>query len=201
MKAWIVAALLGSATVAFAQGAPASGASPAKKELVARVLRLQQPGIESLARQIAQAPVLQLLQEARGIIMTQVPAEKRETVAKNIEIDARKFVDEATPMIRDRAIALAPSTVGAVMEEKFTEDELKQLAAWLESPANKKYQELGNEMQSSLAQKLMAELGPVLDPKLAALRDKMQASFGTPAPAASASRPAAPRPAAKPASK
>jgi len=207
MKGWITAALLAGATLAHAQGASAPASSPAKKELVAKILQLQQPGVESMARQIAQAPVLQLLQEARTVLMTQVPPDKREAIAKEIETDAKKFVDEATPVIRDRAIALAPSTVGAIMEEKFSEDELKQLVAWLQSPVNKKYQQLGGEMQSALGQKLMAELAPVFDPKLAALRQRMQASFGTPA-VDGASRPAAPRapasaarPAAKPASK
>jgi hypothetical protein len=44
-----------------------------------------------------------------------------------------------------------------VLEEKFTEDELKQLIAWLESPVNKKYQQLAPEMSNSLGQKLAAE--------------------------------------------
>jgi len=190
-------ALLACATLAHAQ------TSPAKKELVSKVLQLQQPGIDNLARQIAERPVLQLMQQANAMLQTQVPADKREAIAKSLEADARKFIDEAVPVIRERAIKLAPSTVGAVMEEKFTEDELKQLIAWLESPVNKKYQQLGPEMQSSMVQKLMGEAAPLLDPKLQALQQKMRTTFGLPPEGAKAAKPApsAAKPSAKAASK
>jgi len=196
-RIWIAGVLLAGA--AFAQ----ADTSPAKKELVAKILRIQQPGIEAMARQIAQAPVLQVLQEARNVLVTQVPPDKREAIAKSIETDARQFVDEITPTIRDRAVALAPSTMGAVLEDKFSEDELKQLLAWLESPVSRKYQGVVPEMETSLGQKLMGELSPVLDPKLKAFQQKVQASFGGSPPAAGASRPAPARAAsaAKPASR
>ena len=191
MKAWITAALLAGATLAHAQGASAPASTPAKKQLVAKVLELQRPGIESMAAQIAQAPVLQMLQEARMVLVTRVPPDKRESIARAIEADAKKYVDEATPLVRERAVAAAPSTVGAVLEDKFTEDELRKLVAWLESPVNKKYQQVQPEMSSSLGQKLAAELAPVFDPKLNALRQKMQASFtASAASAASAAKPA-----------
>jgi hypothetical protein len=198
MIRWIAVALLAGATLAHAQTS-----SPAKKELVAKVLQLQQPGIDNLARQIAERPVLQLMQQANAVLQTQVAADKREAIAKSIDADAKKFIDEAVPVIRERAIKLAPTTVGAVMEEKFTEDELKQLIAWLESPVNKKYQQLGPEMQNSMVQKLMNEAAPLLDPKLQALQQKMRATFGLPADGAKPAKPAAsaPKAAAKPASK
>ena len=204
--ALVCGATLNHAQTAPAQNPPAQGtppqSSPAKKELVAKVLQLQQPGIDNMATQIAQAPVLQMLQDARRVLQTQVPADQRDAIGKSIEADARKFVDEAVPLIRERATKLAPLTVGAVMEEKFSEDELKQLVAWLESPVNKKYQQFGPEMQSTLVKRLMAETAPILDPKLQALEQKVRASFGMPAAASAppAAKPAA-RPPAKPASK
>ncbi|WP_280152409.1 DUF2059 domain-containing protein [Piscinibacter sp. XHJ-5] len=201
MRHAIAVALVTCATLAHAQTAPsAPTASPAKKELVAKVLQLQQGGIEGLARQIAQAPVLQLMQQANNVLQTQVAPEKREAIAKTIEADAKKFVEEAVPVIRERAMRLAPSTVGAVMEEKFSEDELKQLITWLESPVIKKYQQLTPEMQNSMVSKLMAEAAPILDPKLQALQQRMRTAFGMPA-AASAPAGSAPAAGARPAAK
>jgi hypothetical protein len=192
-------ALLACATLAHAQTAPsAPQASAAKKELVAKVLQLQQPGIEGMARQLAQAPVMQLMQQANSVLQTQVPADKREAIAKSIEADAKKFIEEAVPVIRERALKLAPSTIGALMEEKFSEDELKQLITWLESPVIKKYQQLTPEMQNSMVTKLMAEAGPILDPKLQALQQRMRTTFGM---SSGASAPATAKPAAKPAPK
>jgi uncharacterized protein len=187
MKRLIVAALLTGATLAHAQTASAPS-SPAKKELIQKLMVLQQPGIEKLASNIVEQPAMQMMQAAGRALQQQVPAEKREAVGKSIEADVRKFVDESVPFVRERALKLAPSTIGATMEEKFTEDELKQLVAWLESPVNKKYTQLGPEMQSSFTQKLVAEARPVVDPRLQALEAKVRASLGVPvtAPAGSA---------------
>ena len=78
----------------------------------------------------------------------QMPPEKREAIGKQIEAEVKKYVEEAYPLVRERALKLAPTTIGAVLEEKISEDELKQLIAWLESPTNKKYQQLGREMRN-----------------------------------------------------
>jgi len=193
MKRLIIALLCAAATIAHAQ---------TKKELVQKVLALQQPMIEGMARSMVERPAAQLMQAAGQALQSQVPPEKREAAAKQVEADVKKFVEESTPLLRERAVKLAPSTLGATLEEKFSEDELKQLIAWLESPVNKKFQQLGPEMQSNFVQKLAAEAAPLLDPKLQALQQKVRASLGiaeAPAPAgsAAAAKPAAPASAAK----
>ena len=200
MKRLILAALLASAACAHAQSASAPS-SPAKKELVAKLLVLQQPGIEKLAAGMVEQPALQMMQAAGRALQQQVPPEKREAVGKGIETDIRKFVDDTVPLVRERAVKLAPSTLGATMEEKFSEDELKQLIAWLESPVNKKYAALGPEMQSSFTQKLVAESRPVVDPRLQALEAKVRASLGVPPAGAAGSAASAPAKAAAPAKK
>ncbi len=205
MKRTIVLALLASATLAHAQTAPAPASAPvsaAKKELVQKVLLLQQPTIENMARNLVEQPAGQMMQAAGRALQQQVPAEKREAVGKGIEADVKKYVDESYPNIRDRAVKIAPTTIGAVLEEKFTDDELKQLIAWLESPVNKKYLQLGPEMQNGFMQKLVTEARPVLDPKLQALETKVRASLGVPAePGAPAASGGAPAKAAAPARK
>lgn len=121
-----------------------------------------------------------------------MPAEKREAVAKEIQGDFKKYTDEAVPIVRERAVKLAPSTIGAVLEEKFTEDELKQILATLESPVNRKFQALGGEMQRSLGEKLVADTRPVIEPKLQTLERSIARRLGIEPPAAAGS--AAPPP-------
>lgn len=108
--------------------------TPAKKELVARILKAQQPGIEAMARGLVQEPLGPLMDAAGAALQQRVAADKREAVAKQIQADAKKFVDETSTLVRDRAIKLAPTTVGPMLEEKFSEDELKQVVGMLESP-------------------------------------------------------------------
>lgn len=179
-----------AAPAAMAQAASAPAASPAKKELIAKVLQLQQPAVEALARTALQQPVGNLMQGAGAALQNQVPADKREAVAKAIEADVKKFVEETTPVLRNAALKLAPSTIGTMLDERFTEEELRQLVAILDSPVNKKYLQMGGEMQSVLGQKLMAEVGPGLETKFIALRNNVAKQLGITPPAA-ASKPAA----------
>ncbi|MFT3956252.1 MAG: DUF2059 domain-containing protein [Piscinibacter sp.] len=192
MRALIVLALVTGATLAHAQ-------SPSKKELVAKLLQLQQSNIEGLARTIVERPAVQMMQAAAATLQAQVPPARREAAAKTIDTDIRKFVDEATPLLAERAVKIAPASYGAQMEEKFSEDELKQLIAWLESPVNKKFQQQLPELQNAFTQKLVAEAGPLLDGKLSALQRKVQATLAPPAGDA-ATAPAA-KPPARAASK
>ena len=197
----LCALLLAAGTLAQAQTA----VPPSKQALVDKLLKLQQPGIEMAARSIVERPAAQMMQEA-GRVMQQVPADKRESVAKGIEADAKKYVEETFPPVRDKAVALAPSTLGAAMADKFTEDELKQLVAWFESPVNKKFQQVSGEMQNAYMQKLVADVRPLIEPKLQALEQQVRTALGAPAAAApgaasGAAPKAAARPPAKPASK
>lgn len=191
---WLGGALLASA---FATGAAAQSA--AKKELVQKVLQLQQAEIENVARSVVERPAAQMMQEAGLAMQRQVAPDKREAMGRAIEAEVKKYVDEAYPLARERALRLAPSTIGAALEEKLTEDELKQVVAWLESPVNKKYQQLGPEMRNTFIQKLLAEARPVVDPKVQALDGRIRVILGVPPaapPAAAASAAAPARPAA-----
>jgi len=192
------ALLLCAGNLALAQGT----VSPAKKELVQKLLALQTPGIEMAARSIVERPAAQMMQEAGRVLQTQFPPEKREAIGKTIEADAKRYVEEAFPPVRERALKLAPTTLGASLEEKFSEDELKQLIAWFESPVNKKFQQASGEMQNNFMQKLVAEARPLIEPKLQSLEQKVRGALGAPsAAAAPADGSAAPKAAAKPPAK
>ena len=171
---------------------------PSKQALVDKLLKLQQPGIELAARSIVERPAAQMMQEV-GRVLQQAPADKREAIGKAIEADAKQYVEETYPPVRERAIALAPSTLGVTMADKFTEDELKQLVAWFESPVNKKFQQVSGEMQSSYMQKLVADVRPTVEPNLRGLEQKVRAALSPPAATDNSST--APKAAAKPPAK
>jgi uncharacterized protein YqgV (UPF0045/DUF77 family) len=194
MRNQCAAALLGLALLAGGGAAAQSTAS--KKAVVQRILALQQSEIEAFARSIVERPAAQMMHEAGLALQQQVAPEKREATGKAIEAEVRKYVDDAYPVARERALKLAPSTVGAVLEAKMTEDELKALLAWLESPVNKKYQQVAVEVRKTFTEKLLAELPAVLDPKLQALDGRIRVILGVPPANAPAAAPPA-RPASK----
>ena len=82
MKRLIAAALLTSAALAHAQtaSAPAAPSSPAKKELVQKLMVLQQPGIENLARTLVEQPALQLMQAAGRTLQQQIAPDRKSVV-------------------------------------------------------------------------------------------------------------------------
>lgn len=158
----------------------------AKKALVARILKVEQPSIEGLGRAMAERPAVALMKSAGTALQERVAADKRETVAKEIQADVKKYLDEAAPLVANRAVKLAPTTIGPFLEEKFTEDELKQIAAFFESPAISKYQQLIGEMQKVLAEKVLADTRGVVDPKVVALELSLSKRLGIAVPANSA---------------
>ncbi len=194
MNKWVWVSLLALATTAQAQVQTLAPAT--KKELVTKVLQLQQPAIEQAAQSLAEQPAAQMMQQAGMALQTRVPPEKREAVAKEIQSEVKKYLDQAVPLVRERAVKLAPTTIGALLEEKFTEAELKQLIGIIESPVNRKFLQMGNEMQKSLLDKLVAETQGTVEPKVRALELAIGKQLGLPAPAAPA--PAASKAPAKP---
>lgn len=196
MKKLVVIALLTLASVAQAEP------TAAKKELISKVLLLQQPAIEQTAQALAERPAAQMMQQAGMVLQSKVAADKREAVAKAIQADVKKYVDEVVPLVRERAVSVAPSTVGALLDEKFTEDELKQLIAIIESPVNRKFLQMGGDMQKALLDKVVAQTQGAIEPKIKALEQAISNHLGLPAPSAAAvgSKPAAGK-AAKAASK
>jgi hypothetical protein len=86
--------------------------------------------------------------------------------------------------VRERANKLAPSTIGPLLEERFTEDELKQIIAMLESPVNRKFQSAGRRDAACPGEKLVAECKPLIEPKLRALEQSRGQAAGPGLPAA-----------------
>ena len=152
MKKTLVALLLLASAGAFAQ------TSPAKQALIDKLLSLQRPAIEQTGQALAERPALQMMQQAGVALQTRVAPEKREAVAKDIQAELKKYADEVVPLMQQQAVKLAPATVGVMLAEKFTEDELKQLIAIIESPVNRKFLQMGGEMQKALAEKLVADM-------------------------------------------
>ena len=158
--------------------------SAAKKELIAKVVQLQQGGVEGIARSLVEQPALAMLQQAGQVLQTRIAPEQRAALAKEIQADVRKYVEETNPLLRDKALKLAPGVMAPLLEEKFTEDELKQLVSWLESPVVRRYQQLTPEIQKGLSEKLVAETRSLVEPKLQALDRSVSGRLGLPPPSA-----------------
>lgn len=182
MKSKLIPALrIGLLALSMAAG---GAQAQTKKELAAKLLQLQQPGIENVGRALA-GQVSQRALQAAAQAMPRVAADKREAVGKDVQADVKKFHDEVEPLLRDRAVKLS-ATLAPTIEERFTEDELKQVIAWMESPVSKKFAQVDRELGNALAEKVVADTRGTVEPKLKALEASLAKRLGLPVTAASA---------------
>ena len=137
-----------------------------KKEVVQKILSSQQGALDDMSRNVAEQPARQLAMGARQILVQGVPEDKREATAKLVDAEIKKYLDGAVPAVRASAGKLSTSVLGPIYEEKFSEDELKQLQAMLESPVLKRYHSLLPEMSNALLEKVVADARPQVTPKL-----------------------------------
>jgi hypothetical protein len=183
----------------------------AKRDLVQRLPLAQKAELEGLATSLIQSPARQLVGQLVQPAMSLVPEDKREQTGKQVDAEIQKFLDTSTPAIKNSAAKVGPAAIGSVLEDKLTEDELKQLVTMLESPIIKKYQAALPEIQKTLVEKISADARPQVEPKLQALQDSVRkildtASNGRLSQAMAAQQQQqgaipAPTPAAKPAAK
>ena len=178
--------------LALATGTALADPSPAKKALIDKLIALQQQSAEGMANALIQQPLPQLMNGGRAALQ-QVPPEKRDAVAKAMDAELKKFIDENVPYLKDKVSKAVPSTASALLDERFNEDELKQIVAWAESPVSQKFGLASVELQKAVAQKVMAEAGPTLEGRLKTLQNNLAKQLGLqPPPAASAPAKAAP---------
>ncbi|MGQ3051156.1 MAG: DUF2059 domain-containing protein [Roseateles sp.] len=170
--------------VALATGTALAQPSASKKALIDKIVQLQQQGMaESMAASIVQQPLPQLMQGGRAALQ-QVPADKREATAKLMDAELKKFVEENIPYLKDKIAKAVPTTASALLDERFNEDELKQIVAWAESPVSQKFGLASIELQKAVAQKVMAEAGPTLEGRLKTLQNTLAKQLGIQPPAA-----------------
>lgn len=175
-RALALAALLALSGIAAGQawGQASSAAasapiSPAKQALVKKVVDLQMPGIDGFARSVLRETIAPLLTTANQLLNAQVPADRRQATRKAIEDEVKKYFDSSDALMRERTRAAANDLLPAAIAQQFSEDELRQLVAWLESPVSRKYVQLQPQVQQAIGRKVVTDVRQVLQPRASEL--------------------------------
>lgn len=150
-----------------------------KKEWAQKIVSMQQDAVDGMARAIVEQPARQLSMQSAQILGHAVPQDKRDATGKQIDTEIRKYVDGATPILKASATKLSKTTIGGGLEEKFTEDELKQLHGMLDSPVMKKFQSAIPELSGKLQEQVMAEARTQLGPKIDATGNNVRKILDT----------------------
>ena len=148
---------------------PSPAAKPAaandkRQALVDKLLSLWR--VEDVAVVMVQRPAASAMEQARIALQGRVSVEKRERTLKDISSDVQTYVDQATPIARDSAQRLVRPTLSPLLLAQFSDEELGQIIALLESPVKKKFEKLVPELERALGEKVAEDSGAAINPKL-----------------------------------
>jgi hypothetical protein len=178
-----LAALLGAASLAHAQSAPAVDAT--KQKLIDQILALWHP--ENTVLMAVQRPAAAVMEQSRAALQQrQVPQAQGEAVLKDISTDVQKYVETADALATQSAKKAFPGTVAPLLAQTFSVDELKQLLAMLQSPVKAKFEKLVPQVDQALGKKVQDDIGAEINKDIqamnAAATPKLRAALAASAP-------------------
>ena len=172
-----VAAALSVAGAAHAQtkaAAPANLPAPdaEKQKAIDRILANVHP--ENGVIQALQRPAIEAMQKSMIAMQTQhVPKERMDKAMKDIAADVQHYVEISTPVVTASAKKLTNQTVGPLLAQNFSADELRQLAAMFESPVKAKFDKLIPQLEVAVGDKVTADVGPAINKNIQALTESV----------------------------
>jgi hypothetical protein len=172
-----------------------------KLEWATKVVTLQQgPDMERLVTSLAKGTTQDMINNWQPRLLANVAKPEQAKVSTELNAELQKYAQDVSKIIRSKLQQVSTDALVPVYVERFTLEELKQIATFLEAPAIRKYQSIAPELGSIFTGKLVEASRPEVITR-AKLFDEVATRIVGPAPAvAPAAAPAsAPAPApAKP---
>ena len=132
-----------------------------KTELAAKVVSLQQgPELERLVAQLAGSTTQQLIANWGPKLETNVPKARQEKASEELNAELKKYADDTVQLINKQVKKVSADVLVPAYAERFTQEELQQIAAFFDSPVIKKYQAAAPELGNSFVQKLVEVTRP-----------------------------------------
>lgn len=131
-------------------------AQDAKKALASRLAQIQVK-LEgpSLAEQLTSSAAQPLLATWSQRLDESVPPARQPEVREKLSAELNKFGESTHKAVTTQLGKAAEAALVPIYMEKLSEDEMKAIIAFLESPANTKFQALGNDSGNAWAQKVV----------------------------------------------
>ena len=132
-----------------------------KTELAAKVVSLQQgPELERLVAQLAGSTTQQLIANWGPKLETNVPKARQEKASEELNAELKKYADDTVQLINKQVKKVSADVLVPAYAERFTQEELQQIAAFFDSPVIKKYQAAAPELGNAFVQKLVEVTRP-----------------------------------------
>ena len=128
-----------------------------KLEWATKAVTLQQgPELERRVGQLADSATQDILQNW-GPKLQDVPAAKVDQAKEALNAELKKYFDDVLKTINGKVSKVSSNALIPSYMERFSLDELKQLVAFFESPAIKKYQAAAPELGNLFVKQLIDE--------------------------------------------
>jgi len=127
-----------------------------KTEMAAKVVKLQQgPELDRLIAQMAGSTTQELIANWGPKLESNVAKANQQKATEALNAELKKYSDDASQLIAKQVGKVSADVLVPAYAERFTLEELQQIAAFFESPAIKKYQSNAPELGNSFVQKLV----------------------------------------------
>ncbi len=185
MTKFIASIALAAASLAFASASHAQAAD-SKTEWAAKVVALQQgPELDRLVAQLTDSSVQDLVANWAPKIEANVPKASQVKATEEMNAELKKYAEDTQKVIGSKVGGVGTNTMVAEYANRFTLEELKQIAGFFEAPAIKKYQAQAPELGSVFVQKLLDAARPDVSARAAKFNEAATKIVGT-SPAAPA---------------
>ncbi len=135
-----IVAVFALAGLAFLGSVQAQTAD-SKLEWATKAVALQQgPELDRLIGQLAESSSQNVVQNWGAKMRANVPQAQIEKAAASLNVELKKYNDDVSRIIKDKVTKASTDSLIPAYMERFSVEELKQLVAFFESPAIKKYQ-------------------------------------------------------------
>ena len=135
--------------------AQAQTADP-KTEIAAKVVKLQQgPELDRLVSQLAGSTTQELIANWGPKLESNVPKASKQQATEALNAELKKYADDTSQLIAKQVSKVSTDVLVPAYAERFTLEELQQIATFFESPAVKKYQSNAPELGNIFVQKLI----------------------------------------------
>lgn len=131
-------------------------AAETKTELATKIVKLQQgPELERLVSQLAGSTTQELIANWGPRLEANVPKAKQQKASEALNVELKKYSEDTQQLISKQVSKVSTDVLVPAYAERFSQEELQQIAAFFESPAIKKYQTAAPELGNMFIQKLI----------------------------------------------
>ena len=127
-----------------------------KTEWATKVVKLQQgPELDRMVSQLAGSTTQTLIANWGPKLEANVPKANQQKASEALNAELKKYTEDTNKLIGKQVSKVSTDVLVPAYAERFTLEELQQIAAFFESPAIKKYQTVAPELGNVFIQKLI----------------------------------------------